>query len=177
MPPAHIESLKDIYKRPGFMLKRIHQVAMALFLEECKPFGITPSQYQALVGVRAYPGITQAALGRITGQDRSTIALVIKSHLDRGLVGATVNSDDRRSVSLSLEDAGRQVLGQVAPAAKRVQDKLLAPLSAKELATFVELLNILLDGHDALIVPEDIFSKGISPIRSDPAKRRARKVR
>ena len=59
---SSVEALQEICKRPGFMLKRIHQVAMALFLQECRQFGITPSQYQALAGVRAYPGRIKCAL-------------------------------------------------------------------------------------------------------------------
>lgn len=153
MPASDIELLQEICKRPGFMLKRIHQVAMALFIEECKQFGITPSQYQALAGVRAYPGITQTALGRLIGQDRSTIALVVKSLLDRKLVRMTASSSDRRSLNLTLETSGRQVLRQVAPAARRAQDRLLAPLPKEHHAAFLALLTTLLDGHGVLLDP------------------------
>jgi DNA-binding MarR family transcriptional regulator len=135
------------------MLKRIHQVAMALFLEECKQFGITPSQYQALAGVLAYPGITQTALGRLIGQDRSTIALVVKSLLDRKLIRMTASSRDRRSLNLKLEASGRQMLRQVAPAARRAQDRLLAPLPKEHHAAFLALLTTLLDGHGVLLDP------------------------
>jgi DNA-binding MarR family transcriptional regulator len=154
MPVSDIETLQEICKRPGFMLKRIHQVAMALFLEECKQFGITPSQYQALAGVRAYPGITQTALGRLIGQDRSTIALVVKSLLDRKLIRMTASSSDRRSLNLKLATAGSQVLRQVAPAARHAQDRLLAPLPKEHHATFLALLTTLLDGHGVLLDPQ-----------------------
>lgn len=149
------ETLQEICKRPGFMLKRIHQVAMALFLEECKQFGITPSQYQALAGVRAYPGITQTALGRLIGQDRSTIALVVKSLLDRSLIQMTASTADRRSLSLSLQDEGMDMLRRVAPAAHRAQDRLLAPLPKERRAPFLASLTMLLDAHGALIDPLD----------------------
>jgi DNA-binding MarR family transcriptional regulator len=153
MPVAPIESLQEIYKRPGFILKRIHQVAMALFLEECKRFGITPSQYQALCAIHEYPGIAQSALGRLIGQDRSTIGLVVKLLLDRGLIRTTVNLSDRRSVSLTLEDAGKQMLRRVAPAARRAQHKLLAPLPKESRDLFLALLTALLDAHGARIDP------------------------
>lgn len=137
------------------MLKRIHQVAMALFLEEFKQFGITPSQYQALAGVLAYPGITQTALGRLIGQDRSTIALVVKSLLDRKLIRTAASASDRRSLNLTIEPAGKEMLRQVAPAARRAQDRLLAPLAKEHRAPFVALLTTLLDAHGALSDPLD----------------------
>jgi MarR family transcriptional regulator, lower aerobic nicotinate degradation pathway regulator len=156
MSATPIDSLQEIYKRPGFMLKRMHQVAMALFLEECKCFGITPSQHQALSGVHSHPGIAQSALGRLIGQDRSTIALVVKSLLDRGLITMTANSADRRSVCLTLEPAGEQMLRQVAPAARRAQEKLLAPLPKEQREAFLVLLTALLDAHGALIDSENL---------------------
>lgn len=169
MPIAPIESLQEIYERPGFILKRMHQVAMALFLEECKRFGITPSQYQALCAIHEYPGIAQSALGRLIGQDRSTIGLVVKLLLDRGLIRTTVNLSDRRSVSLTLEDAGKQMLRRVAPAARRAQHKLLAPLSKKKRDLFLTLLTALLDAHGARIDP----AKAGPETHAERAKRRA----
>lgn len=170
MPVAAIESLHEIYQRPGFILKRVQQVAMALFLEECKRFGMTPSQYQALCAIHEYPGIAQSALGRLIGQDRSTIALVVKLLLDRELVRTTVNVSDRRSVSLTLEDAGKKMLRRVAPAARRAQDKLLAPLPKGKRELFLALLTTLQDAHGARIDPVH------RPVRS-PARSRRRTSR
>jgi hypothetical protein len=34
-------SLEDIYRRPGFMIRRAHQIAVAIFLEECRSSGLT----------------------------------------------------------------------------------------------------------------------------------------
>jgi DNA-binding MarR family transcriptional regulator len=132
---------------------------MALFLEECERFNITPSQYQALSGIYTYPGIAQSALGRLIGQDRSTIGLVVKLLLDRGLIRMTTNSNDRRSISLTIEDAGKQMLRKVAPAAQRMQERLLAPLPKANRAPFMAMLTTLLDGHGALIDPAHPPSK------------------
>ena len=153
-----IESLDEIYRRPGFMVKRLHQVATALFLDECGRYNMTPSQYQALCAIREHAGIGQSSLGKLTGQDRSTVSLVVQLLLDRGLIRRVVNSSDKRAASLRLSESGMQTLRQVAPAARRAQDRLLSALPAAKRAEFLALLHRLLDAHGAKIDPASVVA-------------------
>ena len=121
----NIESLARLYRRPGFMVKRLHQVATAIFLEECGRYNLTPSQYQALCAIHEHPGIGQGTLGKLTGQDRSTVSLVVRLLFDRGLIRRVVNSSDKRAASLRLSESGVQMLRDVVPAARRAQDRFL----------------------------------------------------
>jgi DNA-binding MarR family transcriptional regulator len=79
--------------------------------------------------------------------------LVVKSLLDRSLIQMTASTADRRSLSLSLQDEGMEMLRRVAPAAHRAQDRLLAPLPKERRAPFLTSLTMLLDAHGALIDP------------------------
>lgn len=156
-----IESLAKLYRRPGFMVKRLHQVATAIFLEECRRYNMTPSQYQALCAIREHPGIGQSALGKLTGQDRSTVSLVVQLLFDRGLIRRVVNSSDKRSASLRISESGMQMLREVAPAARRAQNRFLSALPAGKRAGFLALLNKLLDAHGAIIDPASIVTAAI----------------
>ena len=69
--PAHIEDL------PGFHIRRLQQIAVAVFLEETQASGITPVQYAALTAVGRQQGIDQRTLARTIGFDTSTIGSVI----------------------------------------------------------------------------------------------------
>lgn len=153
-----IESLAELYRRPGFMVKRLHQVATAIFLEECGHYTMTPSQYQALCALQEHPGIGQGALGKLTGQDRSTVSLVVRLLFDRGLIRRVVNSSDKRSASLRLSESGVQTLREVAPAAKRAQDLFLSVLPEGKGAEFLALLHRLLDAHGAKIDPASVVA-------------------
>ena len=153
-----IESLAKLYRRPGFMVKRLHQVATAIFLEECGRYNMTPSQYQALCALQEHPGIGQGALGKLTGQDRSTVSLVVRLLLDRGLIRRVVNSSDKRSASLRLSESGAQTLREVAPAARRAQDQFLSALPEGKRAEFLALLHRLLDAHGAKIDPASVVA-------------------
>ena len=70
-------SLQNMYRRPGFQLKRCHQVSMAIFLDECSEFNLTQSQYGCLRALEAHPSVDQIALARLVGLDRSTAGIVI----------------------------------------------------------------------------------------------------
>ena len=37
-----------LWRRPGYLIRRLHQIHYALFFEECAAFGITPVQYGLL---------------------------------------------------------------------------------------------------------------------------------
>ena len=167
-----IESLAKLYRRPGFMVKRLHQVATAIFLEECGSCNMTPSQYQALCALQEHPDIGQGALGKLTGQDRSTISLVVRLLLDRGLIRRVVNASDKRGISLKLSEAGVQTLREVAPAARRAQDRFLSVLPEAKRVEFLGLLDLLLDRHGEQINPASVVN-GAAPAKVSRPRRRA----
>jgi MarR family transcriptional regulator, lower aerobic nicotinate degradation pathway regulator len=150
--------LRDIYQRPGFLLKRCHQVTAALFAHHCGKFNITPSQYGALAALRELPGIDQLALGRLIGLDRSTAGLVIKLLSERGLVQRSVNDRDSRSMHLTLSSEGRRLLAEIEPAANRAQRAALDPLPAAKRSQFLALLQMFLRGHGAVIDPASVVA-------------------
>src|SRR5256885_12122509 len=40
MTPAPL----PLYQRPGFLLRRAHQISVGIFEEQCRPLGLTPPQ-------------------------------------------------------------------------------------------------------------------------------------
>ena len=168
---AEIETPAELYGRAGFMVKRLHQVATALFDEECRQFNMTPSQYQALCALHEYPEIDQMALGRLTGQDRSTVGLVVRLLLERGLIRRVVNASDKRRASLKLSPAGIRVLRETAPAARQAQNRFLAAVPEADRPQFLELLKRLVDGHGANIDPASVVARPAA--RKSPVRRAA----
>src|SRR6202035_6042035 len=85
--PLRNTTIKDLYRRPGFMIRRAHQIAVSLFLEETGELGITNRQYGILIALKHRPGIDQISVARLLGLDRSTTGMVIKTLEKAGLVG------------------------------------------------------------------------------------------
>lgn len=157
---SYPDALRTLYRRPGFLLKRCHQVSVAFFLDECRDFQMTPSQYGALYVLAQYPGIDQIALGRLTGLDRSTAGLVLKLLSQRGLIERQINPRDKRRMRLKLSAEGQRVLTAMAGAAKRAQERSLAGLPKDKRALFLDLMESYLAGHDALIDVEAALNGG-----------------
>ena len=45
-----------IYDKPGHLIRRLQQIAVAIFMDESKAFDITPVQYAALLAIDLHPG-------------------------------------------------------------------------------------------------------------------------
>lgn len=128
-----------VWSRPGFLVRRLHQIHCALFLEECNN-GITPVQYGIMTVLARNPWLDQTAVGFEVGLDRTTVADVIRRLEDKGWVERRVNEQDRRSRLVAITKEGTGVMLEMQEGMERAQRKLLAPLSLKDQRTFLTLL-------------------------------------
>jgi hypothetical protein len=87
----------DIDQFPGFLIRRVHQIAVARFSAQTDGHQITPVQWAALRRVQAQPGIDQSALARGIALDTSTIAGVVERLELRGLLLRKPSPTDRRA--------------------------------------------------------------------------------
>ncbi len=153
MLPALPETLETpehntaIHRMPGHQVRRLQQVAVALFAEELQPWDITPVQYAVLATLERHTPISQTTLSALIAYDRATIGGVIDRLDAKGWLSRTLDPDDRRLRLLSLTPAGRDVLACLHPPVKAVQARLLAPLSVDERQQFEALCLKLLRHH------------------------------
>jgi DNA-binding MarR family transcriptional regulator len=133
--------LDDLYRRPGFLIRRAHQIAVSLFLEETGRLGITNRQYGILLVLKHHPGIDQITVAKQLGLDRSTTGMVLSKLEDAGLVGRVVGEDDRRKRSLQLTRAGERMLARLAEPARLAQARVLSAFEPHEREQFLELLD------------------------------------
>ena len=132
--------LDKLYRRPGFMIRRAHQISVSLFLEETGALGITNRQYGIMLVLKAEPGIDQITVAKLLGLDRSTTGMVLTKLEDAGLVGRIVGAD-RRKRSLKLTPAGERMLKRLAAPARRAQERVLSAFLPRERETFLDLLD------------------------------------
>ena len=125
---------------PGYLFRRLHQIAVARFTADAEAFGITPLQWAALHAIGSKPGIDQSALSRDIVLDTSTVAGVIYRLEDRGLIERRASPSDRRLRVLFLTQAGTQLLARATPAVMEMQEWLLEPLSPAEQKQFLKLM-------------------------------------
>jgi MarR family transcriptional regulator, lower aerobic nicotinate degradation pathway regulator len=140
----------DLAELPGHYIRRLQQIAVAVFLQETQALGVTPVQYAALQTVANTPGIDQRTLARSIGFDTSTIAGVIDRLQARGLLLRGPSPADRRVWQLSLTDDGHAVLAEIIPAVLQAQQRMLEPLDAAERAQFMRMLKLLVHANNEL---------------------------
>lgn len=148
---ASLETAAVEFNRlPGNFARRLHQISVAIFLQETEAFGITPVQFAALQSVLATPGIDQRTLAGAIGQDASTTTGVIDRLEARGLMFRRPSPTDRRARCLDITDEGRKLLQAVTPSVLRAQDLILEPLPEHERGEFMRLIEILVNGNNEL---------------------------
>ena len=124
----------------GHLLRRAHQRHASLFQDRGAAGGLTPTQFATLVKLRELGRVTQNALGRAVALDPATIQGVVARLRDRGLVEVGRDPMDRRTVVLSLAEAGDTVLAEAIIQGRRANEQLLAPLSHEERRQLLRLL-------------------------------------
>lgn len=139
-----------IWKRPGFLIRRLQQIQVAVFMSECAHVEITPVQWGILTIVANSPGVGHVELTEELGLDRSNVANVVDRLARRGLLRQKVSPTDKRKKDITLTKAGEKVVAQVELAAQRAQRKVLSPLNDEEKKVFMELLTRLVHGNNHL---------------------------
>lgn len=137
--------LGDVYGKPGHLIRRAQQIAVALFVEECRPLDLTPVQYAALVATREQPGIDATRLSEVIAYDRSTLGGVIERLEEKGWLERRPGAGDRRVKQLHLTAAGAALLAAAEPLVRRAQERILAPLAGPDRAELMRLLGDLVE--------------------------------
>ena len=135
-------ALEELYRRPGFLIRRAQQIAVSLFLEESGALGVTTTQYGILVVLNHRPCTDQITLAKLLGLDRSTTGMVVDKLEHTGLVRRRV-AGDRRKRELVLTRAGERMLTQLGGPAQRAQSRVLSAFTPGEQETFLALLEKL----------------------------------
>jgi DNA-binding MarR family transcriptional regulator len=142
MQARHPVALTD---RPGFLIRRLHQIHLALFAEECAAFDITPVQFSIMTVVAAQPGLDQTALAQEVGVDRATLANVLARLEGRGLVRRASGRTDRRIKCVSLSASGGRILVAMDEAVSRAHLRTIEALPPIGRAAFMTALRLLVD--------------------------------
>jgi DNA-binding MarR family transcriptional regulator len=143
MATSQHDPLEELYRRPGFMIRRVQQIAVSLFIEETGKLGVTNRQYGILFVLKHRPGIDQISVANLLGLDRSTTGMVLKKLEGNGLVVRSTGAHDRRRHSLQLTRSGERLLSLLTGPARRAQARLLSALTPGEQTLFLQLLDKL----------------------------------
>ena len=147
-------TMDAVYNKPGYLFRRMQQIAVAIFVEECRTYDLTPVQYAALVAIRTHPGIDATRLSAVIAFDRSTLGSVIERLEAKQYIERKPAREDKRVKLLHLSKKGSALLRNIVPLVDRAQARMLQPLKQADRKTLLALLTQLVDlNNEASRVP------------------------
>lgn len=175
-------SLHAIYGRPGFLLRRANQIALAHFLAASESLGITPSQFGILTVIASLGSVDQTGVSGMMNLDRSTVSLVIGLLEQQGLIKRQSDPADRRRRLLTITAAGREVLRKMQQPARIAQERVLAVFDPVQREEFMRLLKLFVDNHtESVGDPEDAAvianARRPAPVRAREARQSKARAR
>jgi DNA-binding MarR family transcriptional regulator len=93
---------------------------------------VTPPQYAVLTMVRAYPGLSNADLARLSLLTPQTVSVIARNLTGSGRLASRPHAVHGRIQQLEITKAGRDLLARCRPHVQRIEKQLAAGLSAKE---------------------------------------------
>jgi DNA-binding MarR family transcriptional regulator len=127
------------YASPGHLVRRASQLHTQIFDEVFEGI-VTPRQFAVMIALSRRPGVDQITLSSLVAIDRTTIGGMVSRLGARGYIHDVVDPADARRKLLWLTADGERLVEALVPRIDAVTDRLLAPLTRAERATFLALL-------------------------------------
>jgi DNA-binding MarR family transcriptional regulator len=151
---ARLQARSALFARPGFLIRRLHQIHGSLFAEETSEFNITPVQYSLLTTLETLGEIDQNTLAIEVGLERSSVAEVIPRLHARGLVNRRQAEHDKRLRLVRLSAQGRRLVTKMKPAVQRAHDRTIEHLSLEERDFFMlQMIRLVEANNERTVVP------------------------
>jgi MarR family transcriptional regulator, lower aerobic nicotinate degradation pathway regulator len=135
----------EMEEMPSWLISRLYAHSHRLLADGFASAGFRGYHFRLLASLQEFGPASQADLGRRTGIDRSDVVAALNELEDRGLIERSADPDDRRRNVITITAAGRKELRALRKVLAGIQEKLLAPLSAADQATFKRLMARVLD--------------------------------
>src|SRR3954471_17143339 len=117
-----------------YMVKQVELVVRSHLDDLVRPSGITALQYTALTVLERHDGLSAAQLARDSFVTAQSIADLVRSLENRGLVQRERLPENRRELRIYLTEQGRTLLADHAAQVADLEQQMTASLSAKDAA-------------------------------------------
>ncbi len=148
--PLDLSALDDL---AGYFVRMVQLRMFQLFHERFADKRMSPGVFCALAVIGANPGVRAGTLGEALMIRRSNMTKLVDALERRGLVKRTPSDTDRRSVELSLTEAGKKLVASIKPEILAHESFALSVLSVHERHMFLGLLGKLNEGIRTLTIP------------------------
>jgi DNA-binding MarR family transcriptional regulator len=124
-----------------YMVKQVELVVRSHLDELVKPAGVTALQYTALTVLERHDGRSAAQLARDSFVTAQSIADLVRSLENRGLVRRERNPRNRRELLILLTDEGRELIARYAEPVRDLEERMIRDLTAHQADQFRQALS------------------------------------
>ena len=129
----------------GYVLKRAQLKVFEDFLRCVEPLQLTPAQFSVLILLEKNPGAMLKEVSDGLGINASAITALIGRMEDAGLVRRRPSDDDGRAVHIFATAEGLAKIAAVKPILARLNARLTADFSEREIAAVGRFLDAILE--------------------------------
>lgn len=133
-----------------FLILAAQREGNRVLAQGLRPLGLTPSQSEVLRIVQVHQPLTLREVGELlvcdSGQSPSRL---VDKLVEKGFIDRAVAENDRRSVVLSLTDAGREICKQVIAVENRLYTLISEAIGDSDPNPAIELLRSIITGTAA----------------------------
>lgn len=129
-----------------YLVKQVELAIRSQLDELLRPAGITAAQYTALTALERESDLTSAQLARSSFVTAQSMADMVASLEDQGVITRRRDPADRRRLVLSLTARGRRLLERFRPKIAAIEQQMLGTLSARQAADLRRYLRACREG-------------------------------
>jgi len=140
-PDIEMGILQDLL---GYHVRRAQLSFFAGFAEACADLGLSPGLFAVLEVVYRNPGLTQTAVSKALGTDRSAMVAAIDKLESMSLIERRPSENDRRSYALYATERCNNWYPQAEERVRRQEDLVvrnLDPAERQQLLSILQKLN------------------------------------
>jgi DNA-binding MarR family transcriptional regulator len=115
-----------------YMFKQVELAIRSRLDDLLRPAGLTALQYTALTVLERHPDLTSAQLARNSFVTAQTMADMVTTLQERGLIERHRDPADRRRLVLALTTSGRRLLGRYRGKVAALETEMLSGLTARQ---------------------------------------------
>ena len=135
---------------PGLLIaaarRRIKQAVLARIADR----QLSVQQFWMIISVEEHPGIFQAEIAARVRADAPSVSRALTALVERGVLRADADPEDRRRTCVFLTPAGKRLARQLAPVAREIREAIVAGLTPAEVAVLTKALQRIVSNLDRL---------------------------
>lgn len=131
--------------RLTYLVKQVQEALLARLDEITRQFGLTAKQYTALSVLQKYPGVSSAALGRLTFVTSQAANEMVTTLERKRFLTRSVDQANRRRLEVQLTRAGTRALARLDELVDQLELEVFGGIGSADQARLRHMLHTCLD--------------------------------